>query len=66
MANQSDLLTKVEAGKGEYVSVVGDTYRIVIGGEQTGGQYAVIDMMVPQNGGPGPHAHAEIQESFYV
>ena len=66
MANQSDQLTKVEAGKGEYVSVVGDTYRIVIGGEQNGGQYAVIDMMVPQNGGPGPHAHAEIQESFYV
>jgi hypothetical protein len=23
-------------------------------------------MLVPPNGGPGPHAHARIQESFYV
>jgi quercetin dioxygenase-like cupin family protein len=23
-------------------------------------------MLIPPNGGPGPHAHAEFQESFYV
>lgn len=51
---------------GPELSVVGDTYRIVTGGAQTNGAYAVIDMLVPPGGGPGPHAHAEIQEAFYV
>jgi quercetin dioxygenase-like cupin family protein len=48
------------------LSVVGDTYRILITGEQTGGTYAAIDMLIPYNGGPGPHSHAAFQESFYV
>ena len=52
--------------QGQSFSVVGDTYRIVISGEQTEGAYAVIDMLVPPGGGPGPHAHADIQELFYV
>lgn len=56
----------VSENEGQMLSVVGDTYRIVISGKQTGGAYAVIDMLVPPGGGPGPHAHAEMQESFYV
>lgn len=51
---------------GTDISVVGDTYRIVVAGEQTEGAYAIIDMLVPPGGGPGPHAHAQIQEAFYV
>lgn len=51
---------------GPTISVVGDTYRIVVAGEQTNGAYAIIDMLVPPGGGPGPHAHSHIQESFYV
>jgi quercetin dioxygenase-like cupin family protein len=51
---------------GQSLSVVGDTYRILITGEQTGGAYAAIDMLIPRNGGPGPHSHARFQESFYV
>src|SRR5450631_4351971 len=51
---------------GQSVSVVGDTYRILIAGKQTGGAYAAIDMLIPPNGGPGPHSHAGFQESFYV
>ncbi len=51
---------------GQHLSVVGDTYRIVMPGTQTGGAYAAIDMLIPPNGGPGPHAHAGFQESFYV
>jgi quercetin dioxygenase-like cupin family protein len=66
MKDQSKELTIVGQEEGQYISMVGDTYRVVISGKQTGGAYAVIDMMVPTNGGPGPHAHAEIQESFYV
>ena len=51
---------------GSSLSVVGDTYRIVTSGAQTAGNYAIIDMLVPPGGGPGPHAHALIHESFFV
>lgn len=51
---------------GQSVSVVGDTYRILISGKETNGAFATIDMLIPPNGGPGPHAHANMQESFYV
>lgn len=66
MENKNNALTMVGAQDGPTVSVVGDTYRIVISGKQTGGAYAVIDMLVPPNGGPGPHAHAAVQEAFYM
>ena len=56
----------VDPHDGEYISVVGDTYRVLITGEQTGGAFATIDMVVPPGGGPGPHAHATFQESFFV
>lgn len=59
-------LTTVDAQDGPSLSVMGDTYRLVITGEQTGGAYAVVDMLIPPNGGPGPHAHAGFQEAFYV
>jgi len=53
-------------GDGQNVSVVGDTYRILISGKETGGAFAVIDMLIPPGGGPGPHAHPDFHESFYV
>jgi len=59
-------ITTIDNGQGQSLSVVGDTYRIIIPGEQTNGSYAVIDMLVPPGGGPGPHAHQDIQEMFYV
>ncbi|MCR8561317.1 cupin domain-containing protein [Mucilaginibacter sp. BJC16-A38] len=51
---------------GQCLSVVGDTYRILVSGKETGGAFATIDMLIPPNGGPGPHAHADFQESFYI
>ena len=66
MKNPVSPLLTVGAQDGQSLSVVGDTYRIVITGEQTGGAYAAIDMLIPPDGGPGPHAHASFQESFYV
>ena len=59
-------LTTVDAQDGQSLSVVGDTYRLIVTGEQTGGAYAVVDMLIPPQGGPGPHAHAGFQEAFYV
>ncbi|MEP6926453.1 MAG: cupin domain-containing protein [Ginsengibacter sp.] len=66
MSNASKNITTVDKNEGQSLSVVGDSYRIIISGEQTGGNYAVIDMLVPPGGGPGPHAHKDIQEMFYV
>jgi quercetin dioxygenase-like cupin family protein len=51
---------------GPTVLQAGGTYRVVVSGEQTGQAYAVIDMLVPPHSGPVPHAHAAIQETFYV
>ena len=56
----------VNETEGQHLSVVGDTYRIIIPGKQTKGEFAVIDMLVPPGGGPGPHSHADIEELFYV
>ena len=66
MENQSEKLTITGAEDGECVSMGGGTYRVVIGGKQTNGTYAIIDMLIPPNGGPGPHAHTDVQESFFV
>lgn len=61
-----DNIITINEDQGQNLSIVGDTYRIIISGEQTQGAYAVIDMLVPPGGGPGPHSHAAIQEMFYV
>ena len=52
MENTNNSLTVVAAQEGHSVSLVGDTYRIIIGSEQTNGAYAFIDMLIPPKGGP--------------
>jgi quercetin dioxygenase-like cupin family protein len=66
MKNTTPTPITLDAQNGQNLSVVGDTYRILISGKETGGAFATIDMLIPPNGGPGPHAHADFQESFYV
>lgn len=48
-----------------HVAVVGDTYTILLSGEETAGKYCLIDMAVPHCGGPGPHRH-DFEEMFHV
>jgi hypothetical protein len=48
------------------VSIVGDRYRFLITGEQTGGAYAMFDFHVPPHHGPPPHIHHREDEFFYV
>ena len=48
-----------------HLAVVGDTYTILISGEDTNGQYALIDMLIPAGGGPPPHRH-DFEEMFHV
>ncbi|MGA0557147.1 cupin domain-containing protein [Larkinella sp. VNQ87] len=65
MENHKKPLT-VSPEEGNSVSVAGSTYRILVRGKDTGNAFATIDMLVPPGGGPGPHAHADFEESFYV
>lgn len=66
MATKGITPETVDADQGKIVSVVGDTYRIVMTGEQTNDAYAMIDMLIPPGGGPGPHSHSGFQEAFYI
>ncbi|MCD2191811.1 cupin domain-containing protein [Actinomycetospora endophytica] len=45
--------------------LVGDTYTILVRGEDTAGRYTLIDMHVPPKGGPPPHRH-DFEEMFTV
>lgn len=56
----------INKNEGEYLGIAGGNYRIIISGEQTIGNYAVIEMTVPPGGGPPPHAHPDTQEMFHV
>ena len=48
-----------------HISIVGDTYTILISGQDTDGRYCMIDMLVPTGGGPGPHRH-DFEEMFSI
>ncbi|WCT14715.1 cupin domain-containing protein [Mucilaginibacter jinjuensis] len=63
---EQNKLALTKATEGTCVSVGGGTYRTVMPGKQTGGAYAVIEMLVPPNSGPPPHSHADVQEAFYI
>ncbi|MFN3149937.1 cupin domain-containing protein [Bremerella sp.] len=52
--------------EGTRVAVVGDLYRYLATGDETGGAYAMIDATVPPGGGPPPHVHSREEESFFV
>ncbi len=43
--------------------MVGDTYSILVSGAQTAGRYCLIDMIVPDGGGPPPYRH-DFEEMF--
>lgn len=66
MENLFNKLTTVNTEDGKTVSVAGNNYKTIISGRHTNGEYAVIDMLVPSFGGPGPHSHPGIQEAFYI
>lgn len=55
-----------DPSQGSSLSVAGGTYKILASGSQTGNAFATIDMLVPPGSGPGPHSHADFQETFYV
>jgi len=48
-----------------HFGIVGDTYTILLSGDDTAGKYTLIDMLVPPGGGPHPHRH-DFEEMFTV
>ena len=52
--------------QGRTIAVVGDVYRFLATGEETGQRYATWEAIVPPSGGPPPHIHNREEESFYI
>jgi quercetin dioxygenase-like cupin family protein len=50
-------------GRSRHIGVVGDTYTILLDGNDTAGRFCLIDMHVPPGGGPPPHRH-DFEETF--
>jgi quercetin dioxygenase-like cupin family protein len=48
-----------------HIGLVGNTYTLLLTGEDTNGRYCLIDMHIPPGGGPPPHRH-DFEESFTV
>src|ERR1700689_5203279 len=48
-----------------HLGLVGDTYTILVTGEDPAGRYTLIDMYAPPGGGPPPHRH-DFEEMFTV
>ena len=56
-------VTNPDDGQARHLSVVGDTYTILVSGKDTQGRYCLIDMLVPDGSGPPPHRH-DFEEMF--
>jgi quercetin dioxygenase-like cupin family protein len=52
-----------DSARTPHVSVAGGTYTILVSGAQTAGRYCLIDMLVPDGGGPPLHRH-DFEEMF--
>jgi quercetin dioxygenase-like cupin family protein len=52
-----------DSSKVRHVAVVGGTYSILVSGAETAGRYCLIDMIVPDGGGPPLHRH-DFEEMF--
>lgn len=46
-----------------HIGIVGDTYTLLLTGDDTAGRYCLLDMHIPPGGGPPPHRH-DFEETF--
>ena len=44
----------------------GDEYRVLATGDDTAGDYFIMEAIVPPGGGPPPHIQTREEEAFYV
>ena len=66
MKTDETQISILDKNDGDVLPIAGGMYRIVGDGRMTQGTLAFIEMVVPPEGGPGPHAHPEMAEAFYV
>lgn len=59
-------LIQLATGEGPAYSAVGDVYRVLATGDQTGGAYVLCEARVLPGGGPPPHIHHREEEAFFV
>jgi quercetin dioxygenase-like cupin family protein len=48
-----------------HLGIVGDTYTILVTGDDTNGRFCLIDMHIPPGGGPPLHRH-DFEETFMM
>jgi mannose-6-phosphate isomerase-like protein (cupin superfamily) len=61
--NRSLTVAEPDGTQVRHISLVGDTYMILVSGTQTAGRYCLIDMLVPDGSGSPPHRH-DFEEMF--
>lgn len=52
-------------GKLPHIGLVGDTYTVLLRGDDTAQRFTLIDMHIPPGGGPPPHRH-DFEETFII
>ncbi|MGH7807363.1 MAG: quercetin 2,3-dioxygenase [Thermodesulfobacteriota bacterium] len=55
-----------QTDKDKSLWVLGDLYTFKVAGEETNGNYSVIEILAQPNNGPPPHIHHRENEGFYV
>ena len=58
-------IVRSDAPRMRHLSVIGDTYTILLTGDETRGHYCLIEAHVPPGGGPPPHRH-DFEEMFTI
>lgn len=64
--NEPELMFVKRPAEGRLIGAVGDIYRFIATGDETGGRYTLVEATVPPGGGPPPHIHSREEETFYV
>ena len=64
--SESEQIMVKEPNEGRSIGIVGDIYRFLATGEETGGRYSMFEATVLPGGGPPPHIHRREDETFYV
>jgi len=56
----------IQPGEGRRFAIPGGICIIKATGKDTGGTYAMIEMLIPPQSDPPPHIHSREVESFYI
>jgi quercetin dioxygenase-like cupin family protein len=63
--NRKLVVADADAENAPHISLARGSYTILLTGEETGGRYCLIDMLVPPGGGPPSHRH-DFEEMFSI